>query len=52
MLAFLSLFITAEGYVDPECQDVADQGVPEGYSEEGQQYFLLNYFCLFFFNYF
>ena len=46
MFALLSFFITSQAYVDPACQDVADQGAPEGYSEQGQQDFLLNYFAL------
>ena len=46
MIAILSLFLQAQAYVDPACQEVADQGAPEGYSEQGQQDFLLNYFAL------
>ena len=46
MFAILSLFLTAQAYVDPACQDIAAQGAPEGYSEQGQQDFLLNYFAL------
>ena len=37
---------TAQAYVDEACQDVAAQGVPDDYSEQGQQDFLLNYFAL------
>lgn len=37
---------TALAYVDPACADVAAAGVPEGYTEQGQQDFLLNYFSL------
>ncbi len=36
----------AQAYVDPKCEDVAAQGVPEGYSDQGQQDFLLNFFAL------
>ena len=45
---FLStaLMGTASAYVDPDCQSVADQGTPEGYSEAGQTDFLLNFFSL------
>ena len=46
MIGILSLLLQAQAYVDPACQEVADQGIPDGYSEQGQQDFLLNYFAL------
>ncbi|MAA79941.1 MAG: hypothetical protein CL916_11860 [Deltaproteobacteria bacterium] len=46
MIGLLSLLFQAKAYVDPACQEVADQGIPDGYSEQGQQDFLLNYFAL------
>ena len=50
MISILSLLFQAQAYVDPECQELADQaaaqGLPDGYSEQGQQDFLLNYFAL------
>jgi hypothetical protein len=42
----LFLLFRAEAFVDPACQDLADQGAPEDYSEQGQQDYLLNYFAL------
>jgi len=36
----------AKAYVDPACEEVASQGTPEGYSEQGQQDYLMNYFAL------
>ena len=49
LMLFLSL--SAEAYVDPACADVADTDgdgnpgpAPEGYTEEGQQNYLLNFF--------
>ena len=46
MLTLISFMMTAQAYVDPACAEVAAQGAPEGYSEQGQQDFLLNYFAL------
>ena len=46
MFTFLTFFLSAEAYVDPACEAVAAEGAPEGYSEQGQQDFLLNYFAL------
>ena len=46
MIGILSLLLQAQAYVDPACQDTADQGIPDGYSEQGQQDYLLNYFAL------
>ncbi len=37
---------TALAYVDPECADLAAEGPPADYSEQGQQDFLLNYFAM------
>ncbi len=45
-LALFALLGSAHAYVDAECQEVAAQGTPSGYSEQGQQDFLLNYFAL------
>jgi hypothetical protein len=42
----LGASLPAAAYVDPECADVAAQGTPDGYSEQGQQDFLLNYFAM------
>jgi hypothetical protein len=42
----LALSGEAQAYVDPDCADVAAQGAPEGYSDEAQQNFLLNYFAM------
>lgn len=46
LLGLASWSQAASAYVDPACQDVADQGTPDDYSEQGQQDFLLNYFSL------
>lgn len=48
MLSLLSLLLTAPAlaYVDPACEEEAAKGVPEGYSEQAQQDFLLNFFAL------
>ena len=43
---FILYTTTAFAAVDPACKDVASQGVPDGYSEEGQQNYLLNYFAM------
>jgi len=45
-LALVGLLSTAHAYVDPACQEIADAGPPAGYSESGQQNFLLNYFAM------
>ena len=45
-LLAVALSGAASAYVDEKCQDVADGGVPEGYSEQGQQDYLLNFFSL------
>jgi len=36
----------AQAYVDPKCADVAAAGPPDGYSDQAQQDFLLNFFAL------
>lgn len=51
MIATVLLWVTAlsgiaHATIDPDCQDVADGGTPAGYSEQGQQDWLLNYFSL------
>lgn len=47
IVSLLSLLTApALAYVDPKCEEVAAKGTPEGYSEQGQQDFLLNYFAL------
>ena len=46
MLAILLSTSIASAAIDPACQEVADQGVPDGYSEQGQQDWLLNYFSM------
>lgn len=48
MLSLLSLLFVAPAaaYVDPACEEEAAKGPPEGYSEQAQQDFLLNYFAL------
>jgi len=46
VVALLAVTGTAEAYVDPDCASVAAAGPPAGYSEQGQQDFLLNYFAL------
>jgi hypothetical protein len=46
MLTLIAFLFQAEAYVDPACQEASDQGVPDNYSEQGQQDFLLNYFAL------
>jgi hypothetical protein len=45
-LALLGMLSTAHAYVDPKCVDIAAGGPPSGYSEQGQQDFLLNYFAM------
>ena len=46
MLTLLIAMNAAEAYVDPACEEVAAQGVPDDYDEQAQQDFLLNYFAL------
>ena len=46
MHIFLSFLLQAQAYVDPACEEIASQGTPEGYSEDGQQTYLMNYFSL------
>ncbi|MDP6934549.1 MAG: hypothetical protein QGG40_16620 [Myxococcota bacterium] len=45
MIAFL-LTATALASMDPACEEIAAEGPPEGYTEQGQWDFLLNYFSL------
>ena len=45
MIAFL-LTATALASLDPACEEIAAEGPPEGYTEQGQWDFLLNYFSL------
>lgn len=40
------LLSSALASIDPKCQDVADQGPPDDYSEQAQSDFMLNYFAL------
>lgn len=42
----LALIFSAAAQIAPECVAAAAGPAPEGYSEEGQQNFLLNYFAL------
>lgn len=46
MTLLFALIATASAYVDAACQDVAAAGVPDGYNEQAQNDFLLNYFAL------
>jgi len=46
MLAIFLSTSLASAAIDPACQSVADQGVPDDYSEQGQQDWLLNYFSM------
>lgn len=46
MTLLAMLAAPAFGYVDPACQEVADQGPPDNYSEQAQNDFLLNYVAL------
>jgi opacity protein-like surface antigen len=47
MMSTLLLMVSAAfASVDEQCADVAAGGTPEGYSDQGQQDFLLNYFAL------
>jgi hypothetical protein len=46
LAAGLLLSNPAAAFVDEACADVAAAGTPEGYSEQGQQDFLLNYFAM------
>lgn len=46
-MTLLALLIApALAFVDPACQEVADQGAPADYSEQAQNDFLLNYVSL------
>ena len=45
-LLFFLFVGSAQAYVDPDCQDVADQGPPQGYSDVAQTDYLLNFFSL------
>ena len=46
MLSLFSFLSVANAYVDSACQEVAAQGTPDGYSDQNQQDYLLNYFAL------
>ena len=46
LLVAAALSSNAHAYVAEECLDTAAGGTPAGYSEQGQQDFLLNYFAL------
>lgn len=46
LLTVAALTPTASAFVDEACEDLAAEGAPEGYSEQGQQDHLLNYFAL------
>ena len=46
MLLLFTYMMKANAYVDPACEEVASGGPPEGYSEQGQQDYLMNYFAL------
>lgn len=48
MLPLLALLLTApaSASIDEACTELAAQGLPEGYSEQAQQDYLLNYFAL------
>ena len=46
MIPLLFMAATAHASIDPACQATADAGTPAGYSDQGQQDFLLNFFAI------